>query len=240
METELTEIKEVIARYKTREISSWLDLATIIERKRKEGETIPFFLSLGVSEKTYRILLRAYRFLSVRRLLDKPIKAGAEVVALLPAAYRRLSMSENEFDKLVMDVLAGKIGTKTLSKLSRGIIERAKPKIDGELLRKSFCVFNFIRQHLIDTLGVSEGNKMIMRAYGDKELLNIDQAFGFSLEILEAFAGHTLTRARSVEGARKELEKLFGNQCHDVAIELECIASKDFDEAQDEKERFTL
>jgi hypothetical protein len=232
MEAEL--IKEKIALYKKRELP-WIELASTVEQARQDGKDYKYFVPLGIQEKTYRILIRAYRFLSVRRLLDHEIKAGAETVGLLPAAYRRMKISEEDFDKLVMEVLSGKISLKKLSKLSRGITERPRAGLDS-VVRESFKLHTFIKNYAIDKLGSSEVIKIMHGTYQHMdESMSLEDAFSYGLNILEALTTEVLEKID-----RKELKKKFGTLCHDLAIELECIADEDFHEAQNEKESFKI
>jgi hypothetical protein len=236
---ETVAIKEQVDLYKNRKLS-WLELAKLLDHESRSGKDYRFFESLGLSEKIYNTMLRAYRFLSVRRLLNNDIKGAYESIGLLPATYRRLkhSISEAEFDDIITAVLSGKITTKQLSRMGRGIVVRKKAQLDENTVKKSFDLFNFMRALAVKKKGPEIVQKAVVEAYHNIEAvesMTLDQAFGDLLCVLEALMQEALDNVE-----RKELKKKFGTLCHDLAIELECIADEDFLEARNEKEQFKL
>jgi len=237
MEAELEEIKEKIALYKDRKLS-WLEFAPYLEQKRKEGKDYKLFESLGLSEKIYSTMTRAYRFLSVRRLLDHDIKAGVETIGLLPATYRRLKgkITEEEFEQLVLDALAGKIGTKKLSRMGRGVIEKKSTALSEETVVRSFELYHTIRLMAMKKFDPRVIQHKLMAVYDEvDEEPHIEAAFAHALEILDILLPEVLKSP-----GRKILEEKYGAFCHDLAISLECIADEHFHDARNERSSFKI
>jgi hypothetical protein len=237
---DLDEIKEKVAAYKKRELG-WFEFAPFIEKKRKEGIDSATFEKFGLPAKAYSFMTRAYRFLSVQRLLDREMKAGAETVSLLPVTYRRLkgTMSDKEFHQIILDVIDGKIGTKKLSMLGRGITIRKKVSFDQETLGKSFDLFYNVRDIANTKFGNAPTAKVMMSVYErldtDRGLDPVESGFKNVLAVLEA-----VTQVAIEKFGRDALKAKFGPLCHALAIELECIADKDFHEAQNERGSFKV